>query len=134
MYCTETLIRVRYGETDRMGYLYYGHYPEYFEVARTDMIRSLGISYKEMEDMGIILPVRNLNIAYKIPALYDEQLLVKACLKELPEVKLNIDYEILNQKQKLICTGNTVLVFVDAASRKLRRAPDFFLDAVRKYF
>lgn len=134
MYCTETLIRVRYGETDRMGYLYYGHYPEYFEVARTDMIRSLGISYKEMEDMGIILPVRNLNIAYKIPALYDEQLLVKACLKELPEVKLNINYEILNQKQELICTGNTVLVFVDAASRKLRRAPDFFLEAVRKYF
>ncbi len=134
MYCTETLIRVRYGETDRMGYLYYGHYPEYFEVARTDMIRSLGISYKEMEDMGIILPVRNLNIAYKIPALYDEQLLVKACLKELPEVKLNIEYGILNQKQELICTGNTVLVFVDAASRKLRRAPDFFVEAVRKYF
>jgi acyl-CoA thioester hydrolase len=134
MYCTETLIRVRYGETDRMGYLYYGHYPEYFEVARTDMIRSLGISYKEMEDMGIILPVRNLNITYKIPALYDEQLLVKTCLKELPEVKLNIDYEILNQQQVLICTGNTILVFVDAASRKLRRAPDFFLEAVRKYF
>jgi acyl-CoA thioester hydrolase len=134
MYCTETLIRVRYGETDRMGYLYYGHYPEYFEVARTDMIRSLGISYKEMEDMGIILPVRNLNIAYKIPALYDEQLLVKACLKELPEVKLNIEYGILNQKQELICTGNTVLVFVDAASRKLRRAPDFFVETVRKYF
>lgn len=134
MYCTETLIRVRYGETDRMGYLYYGHYPEYFEVARTDMIRSLGISYKEMEDMGIILPVRNLSITYKIPALYDEQLLVRACLKELPEVKLNIDYEILNQQQELICKGNTILVFVDAASRKLRRAPDFFLEAMRKYF
>jgi acyl-CoA thioester hydrolase len=134
MYCTETQIRVRYGETDRMGYLYYGHYPEYFEVARTDMIRSLGISYKEIEDRGIILPVRNLSVAYKIPAAYDELLLVKACLKELPEIKLNIDYEMFNQRQQLICTGNTILVFVDAASRKLRRAPDFFLEGVRKYF
>jgi acyl-CoA thioester hydrolase len=134
MYCTETAIRVRYGETDRMGYLYYGHYPEYFEVARTDMIRSLGLSYKEMEDKGIILPVRNLTIDYKIPALYDELLQVKACLMDFPEVKLNIDYEIINMQQELICKGNTVLVFVDAGSRRLRRAPDFFLEAVRKYF
>jgi acyl-CoA thioester hydrolase len=134
MYCTESLIRVRYGETDRMGYLYYGHYPEYFEVSRTDMIRSLGISYKEIEDMGIIMPVRSLTVDYKLPALYDEMLLVRSCLKKLPEVKLDIDYEIFNQEHKLVCTGNTVLVFVDAGSRRPKRAPAFFLEAVRKYF
>ena len=134
MYCTESMIRVRYGETDRMGYLYYGNYPEYFEVARTDMIRSLGLSYREIEDSGIIMPVRSLKVDYRLPALYDELLKVKSCLNRLPEIKLDIDYEITNQDNKLICTGNTVLVFVDAKSRRPRRAPEFFLEAVRKYF
>jgi acyl-CoA thioester hydrolase len=134
MYCSEILIRVRYGETDRMGYMYYGHYPEYFEVSRTEMIRSLGLSYKEIEDIGIIMPVRSLKVDYKIPAHYDEVLTVKSCLKKLPEIKLDIDYEIFNQQQKLICTGNTILAFVDTNTYRIRRAPDFFLDAVRKYF
>jgi acyl-CoA thioester hydrolase len=134
MYCTETLIRVRYGETDRMGYMYYGHYPEYFEVSRTDMIRSLGLSYSEIEDIGIIMPVRSLRVDYKTPAHYDEMLTVKSCLKKLPEIKLDIDYEIFNEQQQLICTGNTILAFVDTKTRRPRRAPKFFLDAIRKYF
>jgi acyl-CoA thioester hydrolase len=134
MYCFESAIRVRYGETDRMGYLYYGHYPEYFEVSRTDMIRSLGLSYKEIEDMGIIMPVKSLKVDYKLPARYDELLRVKSCLNILPEIKLDIDYEILNEENKQVCTGNTVLAFVDARTRRPRRAPDFFLEAVRKYF
>lgn len=134
MYCFESLIRVRYGETDRMGYLYYGHYPEYFEVSRTDMIRSLGLSYKEIEDMGIIMPVRSLKVDYRLPARYDELLKVKSCLSKLPEIKLDIDYEIKSEEDKLICTGNTVLAFVDVKSRRPRRAPDFFLEAVRRYF
>jgi acyl-CoA thioester hydrolase len=134
MYCIETIIRVRYGETDRMGYMYYGHYPEYFEVSRTDMIRSLGLSYREIEDSGIIMPVKSLKVDYKTPALYDELLTVKSCLKTLPEIKLDIDYEIYNEKQQLVCTGNTVLAFVDVKTRRPKRAPEFFLEAVRKYF
>jgi acyl-CoA thioester hydrolase len=134
MYCSETLIRVRYGETDRMGYMYYGHYPEYFEVSRTDMIRSLGLSYKEIEDLGIIMPVRSLNVHYKLPAHYDEVLTVKSFLRKIPEIKLDIDYEIYNQQQQLICTGNTILAFVDTKTRRPRRAPVFFLEAVSKYF
>jgi acyl-CoA thioester hydrolase len=134
MYSSETLIRVRYGETDRMGYMYYGHYPEYFEVSRTDMIRSLGLSYKEIEDLGIIMPVRSLNVNYKLPAHYDEVLTVKSFLRKIPEIKLDIDYEIYNQQQQLICTGNTILAFVDTKTRRPRRAPDFFLEAVSKYF
>jgi len=134
MYCTESLIRVRYGETDRMGYMYYGHYPEYFEVSRTDMMRSLGLSYSEIEGLGIIMPVRSLQVDYKTPAHYDEVLTVKSCLKRLPEIKLDIDYEIFNQQQQLICTGNTILAFVDTKTRRPRRAPEFFLEAVRKYF
>jgi acyl-CoA thioester hydrolase len=134
MFRSETQIRVRYGETDRMGYLYYGHYPEYFEVSRTDMIRSLGLSYKEIEDSGLIMPVKSLKIDYKSPALYDEILTVVSYLKVLPEIKLDIDYEIYNPLKKLICTGNTILAFVDAISRRPRRAPAFFLQAVKKYF
>lgn len=134
MYCHESHIRVRYGETDRMGYLYYGHYPEYFEVARTDMIRSLGISYREMEDQGILLPVKSLHVDYRQPALYDEMLVVKACLKSLPEIRLDIDYEIYNEQHNLICTGNSLLVFVDVETRKPKRAPASFLDSVRAYF
>ncbi len=134
MYCYETKIRVRYGETDRMGYLYYGHYSEYFEVARTDMIRSLGVSYREMEDQGIILPVISFHIEYKQPALYDEEVLIRSCLKSLPELRLDIDYEAYNEQHQLLCRGNTVLVFADAKTRKPRRAPKIFLDTVKKYF
>lgn len=134
MYFFETRIRVRYGETDRMGYLYYGNYAEYFEVSRTEMFRSLGMNYREMEDQGIILPVRNLKIEYRQPALYDDLLLVRSCLKRIPVSKLDIDYEIFNEQNKLLCTGNTILVFVDAKTRKLKRAPKFFLDALGKYF
>jgi acyl-CoA thioester hydrolase len=134
MYSSESKIRVRYGETDKMGYLYYGHYPEYFEVSRTDMIRSLGLSYKEIEDKGIIMPVKSLHVDFKLPAQYDELLTVKSCLKKMPEIKLEIDYEVYNQKQQLICTGNTILVFVNAQSRRPQRAPAFFIEAVKPFF
>ena len=134
MYCTETQIRVRYGETDRMGYLYYGRYPEYFEVARTDMIRSLGMSYKQIEDSGIIMPVRSLKVDFRFPAQYDDILRVKSCLISLPEIKLDIEYTVYNQEDRLICTGNTILAFVDIKTHRPKRAPAFFLDAVSKYF
>jgi len=117
-----------------MGYMYYGHYPEYFEASRTEMIRSLGLSYKEIEDKGIIMPVKCLSVEYKVPALYDEVLTVKSILKILPEVKLDIDYEIYNEKRQLVCTGNTILAFVDIKTRRPRRAPEYFLNAVKKYF
>jgi len=134
MYISETKIRVRYGETDKMGYLYYGHYPEYFEVSRTDMIRSIGLSYREIEDRGVMLPVKSLRVDYRLPAVYDDLLTVKSVLNKLPETRLDIDYEITNESNQVICTGNTVLVFVDAVTRRPRRAPGYFLDPLRKFF
>jgi len=134
MLCAETNIRVRYGETDKMGYLYYGHYPAYFEVARTDLIRMFGFTYKQIEDQGIILPVRSLKIDYILPARYDDMLTVKACLHELPAVKLDISYEIRNANHDLICTGHTILVFADQITGKPRRAPAYFVEAVKGYF
>ncbi len=134
MFSSETKIRVRYGETDRMGYLYYGHYPEYFEVSRTDMIRQLGLSYREIEDSGIIMPVRSLKVDYKLPARYDEILTVKSILTSLPLVKLDIDYRIFNENGELVCTGNTVLAFADPVTGKPKRAPEYFIRAVEPYF
>lgn len=134
MISVESKIRVRYGETDRMGFLYYGYYPLYFEVARTEMIRMLGITYRQMEDMGILLPVRSLNVQYRNPAEYDDLLMVTSAMKTYPNLKLDIDYVIKKENGMLVCTGNTVLVFLDAQTRKLCKAPDFFLKAVEPYF
>ena len=118
MYINETQIRVRYCETDRMGYLHHGHFIDYFEVGRTELLRSLGLSYREMEDNGVVLPVINLDIRYMAPAYYDELLTVKTFLKEKPLVKLLLGYEIYNEQGKLLCTGNSTLVFSDAKTRK----------------
>ncbi|MBN1413993.1 MAG: acyl-CoA thioesterase [Bacteroidales bacterium] len=125
---------MRYGETDRMGYLYYGHYAEYFEVGRTEMLRSLGLTYKSMEDEGIILPVRSLSINFRNPAQYDDLLTVKTCLRSFPEVKLDFSYEIFDEKGLLLCTGSTILVFIDGVTKKVRKAPEYFKETVRKYF
>ena len=123
MYCTETKLRVRYGETDRMGYLYYGHYAEYFEVGRTEMLRSLGLTYRSMEDNGIILPVRSLSINFRNPAHYDDLLTIRTCLKSFPEVKLDFFYEIFGEDGLLHCNGSTLLVFVNAATKRVMKAP-----------
>ena len=130
MYQTETNIRVRYGETDRMGYAYYANYALYFEVGRTEMLRSLGFTYKQWEDSGIILPVKSLTIQYIAPALYDDLLLVRTILKERPTARISFDYEIFNESADLLCTGNTVLVFSDAKSRRPRRPPEEFMTAL----
>ena len=117
-----------------MGYLYYGHYAEYFEVGRTEMLRSLGMTYKSMEDEGIILPVRSISINFRNPAHYDDLLTVRTCIRSFPEVKLDFLYEITDENGLLICSGNTILVFVDASTKKLRKAPAYFKEAMGKYF
>lgn len=134
MYQFETQIRVRYGETDRMGYLYYGHYPEYFEVGRVETMRSLGIPYKNLEDNGILLPVRSLEIVYIKPAYYDELLTIKTTIPELPGAKIVFLYEIYNSKNELITRGKTVLVFFDPQKQKVMRIPEKVLKAFTPYF
>ena len=134
MFITETQVRVRYGESDRMGYAYYGNYPLYYEVGRTEMLRSLGLSYKSMEDAGIILPVINLQSNYLAPALYDDLLTVKTFLKELPAVRIRFEYEVYNETGEKLNFGETTLVFSDAKTRKPRRPPDYFMEKVKVYF
>jgi acyl-CoA thioester hydrolase len=132
MYTTETNIRVRYGETDQMGYAYYANYALYFEVGRTEMLRSLGFTYREWEEKGILLPVKSLSIDYISPARYDDLLTIRTTVIELPSARITFGYEVLNEKKQLICTGRTVLVFVDAASRRPSRPPESFLAILKK--
>ena len=134
MYTYEISIRVRYGETDQMGYVYYGNYPLYYEVGRTEMLRSAGLSYRVMEENGILMPVRVLNIKYIEPARYDDLLRLRVIIKELPTAKIHFYYEIYNEQNKLLNTGETVLVFVDAKTRRPRRAPEALMTELRKYF
>ena len=132
MYTTETSIRVRYGETDRMGYAYYANYALYFEVGRTEMLRSLGFIYREWEDNGIILPVKSLSIDYLSPARYDDLLTIRTTVTELPSARITFVYEVINEKKQLVCTGSTVLVFVDAATRRPSRPPESFLTVLKQ--
>ena len=134
MYTFETSIRVRYGETDQMGYVYYGNYPLYYEVGRTEMMRSIGLTYRDMEENGIIMPVHSMSIRYIEPARYDDLLRLRVIVKELPTAKIHFYYEIYNEQEKLMNTGETVLVFVNAETRRPRKAPEAFMNELKKYF
>ncbi len=134
MYISETTVRVRYAETDRMGYVYYGNYTQYYEVGRVEALRSLGTSYKQMEDDGIMLPVYTCSLKYLKPAVYDDLLLIKTTIKELPNVRITFDYEIFNQNGELLNTGTTTLVFISTNNNKPCPAPDAFIEKIKKYF
>lgn len=125
---TFTNLRVRYGETDQMGIVYYGNYAAYLEQGRTEWLRDLGFSYKWMEANNVHLPVVHLSIDYKLPAGYDDVLTVVTTLKKIPTVKIEFYYEIYNDSKQLLATATTVLVFVNSTTKKLIRAPDYLLE------
>ena len=119
MYISETKIRVRYGETDQMGYLYYGNYALYYEVGRAEAIRQLGFTYAALEALGVFMPVVELNVQYFRPALYDNLITVKTLLKEMPEShKISFHSELYNEEGTLLNKGTTTLVFFDPITRK----------------
>lgn len=125
-------IRVRYGETDPMKYVYYGNYAEYFEVARVELFRTLGISYDEIERRGIFLPVSEYKIKYLKPGLYDQLLEIHTYIKKTPGVKIEFEYEIYNEDKVKITEASTTLFFLDAETNKIVRCPDFLLDLINK--
>lgn len=134
MYSSETKVRVRYAETDRMGYVYYGNYATYYEVGRVEALRQLGLSYKEMEDNGIMLPVLEFSIKYFKPAFYDEELTIKTIIPEIPKTRIKFLYECYNNNNILLNKGETTLVFVNTSSGRPCSAPDFFLDKIKPFF
>ncbi|MCT4699422.1 acyl-CoA thioesterase [Tenacibaculum haliotis] len=121
-------IRIRYAETDQMGVVYHGNYAQYFEIGRTELLRSTGITYKYMENNGVMLPVISLSANFKKPALYDDEITIITTLKKTPNVKIEFDYEIINQNNELICTGNTILAFVNMKTKKPIRCPQYVLE------
>ena len=123
MYQYSVKLRVRYAETDQMGYCYYGNYAQYYEVARVETLRPLGISYQKLEAKGLLLPVSDFSIKYILPALYDQELTIKCDFKELTEFKIKFDYQTYNEDSKLLNFGNTTLVFVDKQTKKPVNCP-----------
>lgn len=119
--------RIRYSETDQMGVVYHGNYAQYLEMARVEWLRVLGISYKKMEEEGIMLPVISLSINYLKPALYDDLVTVKVILNKKPVVRIEFDYEITNEAGDLLATANTVLVFMDSKRKRPTRCPEELL-------
>ena len=133
MYKTKTKIRVRYAETDRMSYVYYGNYAMNLEVARVDAMKGIGMSYKELEDSGIMMPVLEYNIKYFKPAFYDEELTIETTISEIPGVRIRFDYATFNEEGKQLNAAFTTLVFVDVKTGKPRKAPDHFIEALSKH-
>ncbi len=134
MYTAETQIRVRYAETDQMGYVYYGHYAMYYEVGRADAMRQLGFTYRDLEEMGIMMPVLDSKIRYLKPARYDELLTIKVIIPVMPAVKMNFTYEITNEKGELINHGETTLAFINMENGRPRRLPDVMKKIFEPWF
>lgn len=130
----ETQIRVRYADTDQMGYVYYGKYAEYFEVGRVELIRHMGIPYTAIEAQGIMMPVADMQVFYKIPGKYDELLTVRTTIPEIPRSSLITTYEVLKESGELSVKGRVRLAFIDMGRNRPVRVPDFIHTAVQKHW
>lgn len=134
MYQTEVQIRVRYAETDQMGFVYYGNYATYYEVARVEAFRDLGFSYKKLEDLGIGMPVLSLNVSYQAPAKYDDLLTVTVSIPEMPRARIQFKYEVKNEQGNQLNTGSTELVFMNLQTGRPVRLPSVMEELLQPYF
>lgn len=134
MFSSEIQLRVRYAETDQMGYVYYGNYATYFEVARVESLRKLGLNYKDLENSGIMLPVLEYKSKFFKPAKYDDLLTIRVIVKSLPTARIHFEYEVYNEIRDLLTVGETTLVFVSTITKKPCSAPDTFLQTMKKNF
>ena len=134
MYIHNYQYRVRYADTDQMGYVYYGNYARLYEIGRVEALRSLGFSYKEMEDSGVMMPVYENKSRYTAPALYDELLTIRTTIKAMPAARVVFHYEIFNSLDTLVHTGETTLVFVKMENNRLTLAPKGLLEKLETFF
>ena len=130
----DTQIRVLYRDTDKMGVVYHANYIAFYEAARTEMFRSIGLPYTALEEQGIVMPIVEVESKYKSPAYYDELLTVRATIKELPAVRAIVEYEVYNEAGQLLNTGKTILGYVNIERKRPCRAPKEFIDELQKYF
>ncbi|MDR6735100.1 MULTISPECIES: thioesterase family protein [unclassified Sphingobacterium] len=134
MFVFDHQIRVRYAETDQMGYVYYGNYAAFYEIARTEMLRSTGISYRELEEMGVMLPVTEMKTKYLKPGKYDDLITIRVTIRKKPAVRIVFEYELFNENGELLNQGETTLVFVNMEKNRPCMPPQVFLDKMSKYF
>jgi acyl-CoA thioester hydrolase len=134
MFQNATKIRVRYGETDQMGYMYYGNYAELFEVGRVEMLRSLGLTYSGMEASGVMMPVLEMKCKYLRPARYDEEITVNVIMDKMPGVKIHFRYELFNEKRELIHVGETLLAFINMQTNRPCLPPADFIVKLKPFF
>lgn len=130
MHINRFSFRVRYGETDQMGVVYHGNYAQYLEMGRVEWLRSLGFSYKSMEESGVMLPVISLHVDFKKSATYDDEITVITKLKNLPAVRIEFDFEIRNQYDELLVTANTVLVFMNTKTKRPIKCPPEIMERI----
>ena len=132
VYEKDITLRVRYKETDQMGFVHHSNYPVYYEYARTELLRQMGASYKMMEDKGVMMPVREVGMKFFTPARYDDLLTIKCKMNEITGARIRFDHEIRNEAGELINTGFVELVFVNTTTRRPCHAPQWFVDLVNK--
>ncbi len=129
----ESKLRVRYGETDQMGYMYYGNYPEFLEVARTELLREAGMTYRSLEEEGIVMPVTELWIKYIRPAKYDEEITIRTHVRKLEGVRIIIASELVNEKKEVITIADVSLTFINSETGRPCSPPDLFAELLQPY-
>lgn len=135
MFSAETQIRVHYALTDQMGYVYYGHYAQFYEIGRAEAIRQLGFTYKDIEEAGVIMPVGNMSCRYLRPARYDDLLTVKTTLRDMPDGNKIIFYhEIYNERDELLNKGEVILYFMNRTGTQPAQMPPFLFNLLKNYF
>ncbi|MBD3638578.1 MAG: acyl-CoA thioesterase [Crocinitomicaceae bacterium] len=131
MFSNSSYIRIRYSETDQMGYCYYGNYAQFFEIGRVETLREIGMPYRDLEERGIMLPVLELNVKYLKPARYDDLIEIRTILKKIPTAKIEFDYELYNEENELITTAYTSLVFISSKTMKPVQAPADLIEMIK---
>lgn len=135
MFVAETKVRVRYGETDQMGYLYYGNYALYYEVGRAEAIRELGLTYRQLEENGVFMPVAELFVTYLRPAMYDDLITIRTILKELPHSsRIKFQSELYNEAGELLNRGVVTLVFYDPVNKTKVNIPPYLKEKLSPFF
>ncbi len=132
MFTFTTQLRVRYAETDQMGFVYYGNYPQYYEVARAEAMRNMGMTYREMEEKGVVMPIAQMDIKYIRPARYDDLLTIKTTVPAMPASRMHFDYEIYNDEGKLLNKGTTMLAFLNKETGRPCAAPEWFINRLEE--
>jgi len=133
MITSENEIRIRYDEVDKMGYVYHGNYAKYYHISRTELLRKIGISDKALEGHNILLPVIEMNIKYIKPIFYDEVIIIKTSLYDIPSSRMIFRHEVRNHNNEVINRAESMVAFVDIITRKPMKAPLFIVNKIKSY-